>query len=134
MNIQINEDSKVSVNAQIVRQVMLLVLSDALNELNKVTSVRDLAAELSIATGTVSKAYSELIDYDVLYSRKGKGVFVKEGAYENARSVMNEFFEDSLELLLREMVAGGFSPRDIFKKLEDNIDYEAPIYGDKYNG
>ena len=134
LNIQINEDLKVSVNDQIVRQVMLLVLCDALNELYKIPSVRDLASLLEVATGTISKAYAELIDNDVLYSRKGKGVFVKEGAYESARRVMCDYFDDSFELLIREAIAGGFSVDTIVEDARNSLDEEAPIYGGSSNG
>jgi DNA-binding transcriptional regulator YhcF (GntR family) len=73
-------------NAPIYRQlrdrVVAMILDGALNEGDPLPSVRQVAADYQINPLTVSKAYQELVDEQLVEKRRGLGMFVNAGARE----------------------------------------------------
>lgn len=71
-------------NAPIYRQlrarVVAMILDGVLNEGDALPSVRQVAADYQINPLTVSKAYQELVDEQLVEKRRGLGMFVTEGA------------------------------------------------------
>ncbi len=71
-------------NAPIYRQlrdrVVAMILDGALNEGDPLPSVRQVAADFQINPLTVSKAYQELVDDQLVEKRRGLGMYVAEGA------------------------------------------------------
>ena len=71
-------------NAPIYRQlrdrVVAMILDGALNEGDALPSVRQVAADFQINPITVSKAYQELVDENLVEKRRGLGMYVTEGA------------------------------------------------------
>jgi GntR family transcriptional regulator len=71
-------------NAPIYRQlrdrVVAMILDGALNEGDALPSVRQVAADFQLNPITVSKAYQELVDEQLVEKRRGLGMYVNEGA------------------------------------------------------
>ena len=67
---------------QLRDRVAASVLSGIFPEGEPVPSVRQVASEAKINHLTVSKAYQELVDEGVLEMRRGRGMFVVDGAKE----------------------------------------------------
>jgi len=59
-----------------------MILDGVLKEGDPLPSVRTVAAEYRVNTLTVLKAYQELVDEDLVETRRGLGMFVKAGARE----------------------------------------------------
>jgi len=57
-----------------------MILDGVLKEGDPLPSVRNVAAEYRINPLTVLKAYQQLVDEDLVETRRGLGMFVKEGA------------------------------------------------------
>ena len=71
-------------NAPIYRQlrdrVVAMILDGVLNEGDALPSVRQVAADFQLNPITVSKAYQELVDEQLVEKRRGLGMYVNEGA------------------------------------------------------
>jgi GntR family transcriptional regulator len=75
-------NDSVPIYRQLHERVVAMILDGALNEGDPLPSVRQVAAEYSINPLTVSKAYQELVDEQLVEKRRGLGMFVIDGARE----------------------------------------------------
>ena len=65
---------------QLKEKVIELILDGEVEEGEAVPSVRQVAADYQINPLTVSKAYQELVDDQILEKKRGLGMFVTTGA------------------------------------------------------
>src|SRR5271167_503452 len=65
---------------QLRDRVVAMILDGLLNEGDPLPSVRMVAAEYRVNPLTVLKGYQELVDEQLVESRRGRGMFVNEGA------------------------------------------------------
>jgi GntR family transcriptional regulator len=65
---------------QLKEKVVELIMDGEVTEGEAVPSVRQVAADYQINPLTVSKAYQELVDGQILVKKRGLGMFVTEGA------------------------------------------------------
>ncbi|MCB1607396.1 MAG: GntR family transcriptional regulator [Xanthomonadales bacterium] len=67
---------------QLKERVVAMILDGELNEGEVIPSVRQVAVDYRINPLTVSKAYQELADEELVEKRRGLGMYVKPGARE----------------------------------------------------
>ncbi|HAV37775.1 MAG TPA: GntR family transcriptional regulator [Massilia sp.] len=83
-------------NAPIYRQlkdrVIGMMLDGILKAGDALPSVRQIAAEYQLNPITVSKAYQELVDENLVEKRRGIGMYVTEGASEKLLASERERF------------------------------------------
>ncbi|KQV52462.1 GntR family transcriptional regulator [Massilia sp. Root335] len=83
-------------NSPIYRQlkdkVIGMMLDGALKAGDPLPSVRQVAAEYQLNPITVSKAYQELVDDNLVEKRRGIGMYVTEGASEKLLASERERF------------------------------------------
>lgn len=60
--------------------VVNLILDGVLNEGDPLPSVRNVAADYRVNPITVLKAYQQLVDEQLVESKRGRGMFIKPGA------------------------------------------------------
>ena len=97
---QIDIMSRIPVYEQLIRQTEKFILLGVLKEGDKLPSVRQLSAELSINPNTIQKAYSILEHDGYIYTVRGRGNFVSgSGALMKNR---RREWEDRLKDLLQE--------------------------------
>src|SRR5688572_30497866 len=65
---------------QIRDRVVALILDGALGEGDPLPSVRNVAAEYRVNPITVLKGYQQLVDEQLVETRRGRGMFIKPGA------------------------------------------------------
>lgn len=65
---------------QLRERVVAMILDGALNEGDALPSVRTVAAEYRINHLTVLKAYQQLVDEELVEMKRGRGMFIKDGA------------------------------------------------------
>jgi GntR family transcriptional regulator len=65
---------------QIRDRVVAMILDDVLNEGDPLPSVRTVAAEYRVNPLTVLKAYQQLVDEQLVESKRGRGMFINAGA------------------------------------------------------
>lgn len=73
-------DSSTPIYRQLRDRVVAMILEGAIKQGEPLPSVRQVAADFQINPITVSKAYQQLVDEDLIEKRRGLGMFVSEGA------------------------------------------------------
>src|SRR6201992_4051517 len=91
-------------NAPIYRQlrdrVVAMILDGLLKQGDALPSVRQVAADYQLNPITVSKAYQELVDEQLVEKRRGLGMYVTEGARDALmRSERDRFLSEEWPLL-----------------------------------
>jgi GntR family transcriptional regulator len=83
-------------NAPIYRQlrdrVIAMILDGVLKPGEALPSVRQVAADFQLNPITVSKAYQELVDEQLVEKRRGLGMYITEGAREQLLKLERERF------------------------------------------
>lgn len=72
----------VPIYRQLRERVVAMILEGTLDEGAALPSVRQVAADYQINPLTVSKAYQELVDEQLVEKKRGLGMFVNEGAQQ----------------------------------------------------
>lgn len=89
-------DPKWAEGAPIYRQlrdrVVAMILEGVLKEGDPLPSVRNVAAEFRINPLTVLKAYQELTDEQLVEKRRGRGMFVNDGARQRLMAAERDRF------------------------------------------
>jgi DNA-binding transcriptional regulator YhcF (GntR family) len=75
-----NEDQPIY--RQLRDRVVAMILEGVLGEGDALPSVRNVAAEYRLNPLTVLKGYQELVDEDLVEKKRGRGMFVTEGAQQ----------------------------------------------------
>jgi GntR family transcriptional regulator len=65
---------------QLRDRVVAMILDGLLNEGDPLPSVRTVAAEYRVNPLTVLKGYQQLVDEQLVETRRGRGMFIKTGA------------------------------------------------------
>ena len=65
---------------QLRERVIVMIIDGILKEGDPLPSVRSVAAETRVNPLTVLKAYQQLADEGLVESRRGRGMFINEGA------------------------------------------------------
>jgi GntR family transcriptional regulator len=65
---------------QLRDRVVAMILDGILSEEDPLPSVRTVAAELRVNPITVLKGYQQLVDENLVETKRGRGMFVKTGA------------------------------------------------------
>jgi GntR family transcriptional regulator len=73
-------NDSVPIYRQLRERVVAMILDGVLTEGDPLPSVRQVAADYQINPLTVSKAYQELVDEQLVEKRRGLGMFVMDGA------------------------------------------------------
>ena len=73
-------DDSLPIYRQLRDRVVAMILEGALKEGDPLPSVRSVAAEFRLNPLTVLKGYQQLVDEQLVEKRRGRGMFVSEGA------------------------------------------------------
>jgi GntR family transcriptional regulator len=80
MSIHWNESAPIY--RQLRDHIKAMILDEALKEGDALPSVRQVSADFQLNPITVSKAYQELVDENLVEKRRGLGMYVNQGARE----------------------------------------------------
>ena len=95
-----------------------LMVTGAIQEGEKLPSVRAMATALAINPNTIQKAYSELDVRGIIYSVPGRGCYVSE----NAAALLGEYKRTQLHTLsqlTQELAMAGIPQEDVARCVED---------------
>ena len=90
MNIGWNDNTPIY--RQLKERFIGMILDGALKSGDPLPSVRQIAAEYQLNPITVSRAYQELVDDNLVEKRRGIGMFIIDGASENLLASERERF------------------------------------------
>ncbi len=87
-----NEDQPIY--RQLRDRVVAMILEGVLAEGDALPSVRNVAAEYRLNPLTVLKGYQELVDQELVEKKRGRGMFVIEGARKKLLAAERQRFLD----------------------------------------
>jgi len=100
---------------QLRDRVAAMILDGELREGDPLPSVRTVSAEYRVNPLTVLKGYQQFVDEGLVESRRGLGMFVRDGATKALLAAERERFLDNEWPRLRETIERlGLSPEDLF--------------------
>jgi GntR family transcriptional regulator len=135
MFFQIDFGDTLPIYDQVVRQIKFAVAGGVLKEGELVTSVRELARELTINPNTVARAFHRLQDDGILTSVRGTGLAVAAGAAERCRAERIELIQSRLALVFTEAKQSRIDPRKLREMVEQQLtELESAIARDKSTG
>ncbi|MDB4924711.1 GntR family transcriptional regulator [Mucilaginibacter sp.] len=86
----------------------------------KVPSVRELAVELQVNPNTVMRAYEYLQQHEIIFNKRGLGLFVTADAIEKIKSIRKErFMQQELPDFFRSLYLLDISLDEVQKRYED---------------
>ena len=108
-------------NTPIYRQlrdrVVAMILDGVLKQGDALPSVRQVAADFQINPITVSKAYQELVDENLVEKRRGLGMYVTEGARAALlKSERERFLNEEWPLLFARLERMGLDLETLLRK------------------
>lgn len=110
----INNNSSMPIYAQIAEMIEDQILRGDLRENQQVYSTNQLAKLLNINPATARKGLNILIDENIIYKKRGLGMFVSTGAPEKIKVKRSKsFFTDYIDSMIKEAKKLGLTKRDI---------------------
>lgn len=101
---------------QLRDRVVAMILDGVLKQGDALPSVRQVAADFQINPITVSKAYQELVDENLVEKRRGLGMYVSEGARSALmKSERDRFLSDEWPQLHARLTRLGLSLKDLME-------------------
>lgn len=128
--LNIDMDSPVPVYEQIKEQIRFLVISGTLKQGERLMPIRELAKLLGINHNTIVKVYYQLDVEGYIFSRAGRGFFVKELSEEDQMSekerLMGEVTDEFLEKTVRLGFSGSEAADYVVKRFESKFNKNNP--------
>ncbi|MCP1728366.1 GntR family transcriptional regulator [Natronospira proteinivora] len=101
---------------QLRDRVVDMILEGTLAEGDALPSVRNVATEYQINPLTVLKAYQALQDEELVDKRRGRGMFVRDGAVDKLRaSERQQFLEQEWPLIVERVERLGLDLDELLK-------------------
>ena len=112
-----NEDQPIY--RQLRDRVVAMILEEVLTDGDALPSVRNVAAEYRLNPLTVLKGYQELVDEELVEKKRGRGMFVNEGARTKLlKAERQRFLEKEWPLVLATIERLELSLDDLQKQAE----------------
>lgn len=124
MLLHIDTGSSQPIYEQIREQIKYAIASEAVRTNELIPSVRELAKDLAINPNTISRAFRDLQEQGVVYSRRGTGLAVAEGAMEKCRTERLLVFEERFRKLYQEAIRSRLKIEEIHEMIERVKDEE----------
>lgn len=126
----INLTSPVAVYVQIKNSVMFAIASGELKPGDQLVPVKELGDRIGVNFNTVSKAYRELEILGLIYTRRGLGCFVKEGAQPICQEICRKEIATRLHEVTREAMAAGLAKTEVRSVVSEVLSAKLPPYSD----
>ncbi|MGZ5198417.1 MAG: GntR family transcriptional regulator [Telluria sp.] len=105
---------------QLKERVVGMMLDGVLKPGDALPSVRQIAAEYQLNPITVSKAYQELVDEQLVEKRRGIGMYVTEGASEKLLATERErFMREEWPAMLERIRRLGIDPAELLSQANE---------------
>lgn len=121
MNEILNQEK--SIYIQIKEMIENDILRNVLLEEERVPSTNELARLYAINPATAAKGVNLLVDENILYKKRGIGMFVAEGAKERImKKRREEFYDNYVKKLIAEAVSIGISKKELIDMINESKD------------
>ena len=120
-------DPKWSEDLPIYRQlrdrVVEMILEGVLGDGDALPSVRNVAAEYRLNPLTVLKGYQELVDEDLVEKKRGRGMFVTDGARKRLlKDERQRFVEKEWPKVLETIDRLGLDPAELLTRSKESTE------------
>jgi len=113
-----NEDQPIY--RQLRDRVVAMILEGVLGDGDALPSVRNVAAEYRLNPLTVLKGYQELVDEGLVEKKRGRGMFVNDGAQAQLlKDERQRFLEKEWPQVLATVRRLGLEPGDLLRDLSE---------------
>ncbi|TXI94450.1 MAG: GntR family transcriptional regulator [Burkholderiaceae bacterium] len=103
-------NDNVPIYRQLKERIVHMILEGNVSPGQALPSVRQIAADFQLNPITVSRAYQELVDENIIEMRRGLGMFVLDGAKENLLASERErFLQEEWPAMLERIARLGIS-------------------------
>ncbi|MCR5581911.1 MAG: GntR family transcriptional regulator [Pseudobutyrivibrio sp.] len=110
-----------SIYIQISEMIENDILRDILKEEEQVPSTTELSKYYKINPATAAKGVNILVDKDILYKKRGIGMFVQTGAKERIMEARRDsFYETYVKGIINEAKLIGITKEDLKKMIDSN--------------
>lgn len=117
----INFDNEKPIFQQIAEGIEDAVITGAFPEESQIPSITEISVQYKINPATALKGINILVDEDVVYKKRGVGMFVAKGAREKLRQKRRStFFKSYIETMLAEADRLGFTRNEIIAMLKED--------------
>lgn len=114
---QLDLKSRKSIYEQIVDSCKELIVAGVLAPDDKLPSVRELSATLTVNPNTIQKAYRELEQSGWIYTVSGLGCFISGARHEPDPAQVRDIL-DKIRALASELLFLGVSPEKLLQDIE----------------
>ncbi len=121
MLMKIETSSFIPIYEQIRNELRSRIVLGFLKPDEPLPSIRDLAAELVINPNTVARAYRELEQEGLIYTRKGKGCFVAAGSASLAEEERVRLLTQIFSRAIEEAARFGSGRAEMFRVFEERL-------------
>ena len=123
MHIDTNTDKPIFI--QIAEQLEDAIFMEVFPEETKIPATNEISALLNINPHTVLKGMNMLADDEIIYKKRGLGMYVKRGAVNKIRTKrQGQFFEQYIEALITEASKLSMTKEDVIRLIERGYDNE----------
>lgn len=124
MNINTNIEKPIFI--QIAEQLEDSIFTGIYPEETKIPSTNEFSTLLNINPHTVLKGMNLLVDDEIIYKKRGLGMFVKEGAVEKIRQKrQGQFYDQFIATLIEEANKLNMTKDEIITLIERGYDNES---------
>jgi GntR family transcriptional regulator len=118
-----NEDQPIY--RQLRDRVVAMILEGVLEDGDALPSVRNVAAEYRLNPLTVLKGYQELVDEELVEKKRGRGMFVTDGARKKLlKDERQKFIEKEWPAIVATIERLGLSTDELLDSLESSTQSE----------
>lgn len=121
----VNPDLDKPIFIQIAEQLEDSIFTGVFPEESKIPSTNEISVLLGINPHTVLKGMNLLVDEEVIYKKRGLGMFVKEGAVERIRQKrQSQFYSQYIAALIQEASKLRMTKEEIIMLIERGFEDE----------
>ena len=124
-----NIESQIPVYEQIENQVMFAVAGGQLKAGDQLPTVRELSERLSLNPNTVTKAYRDLESMEIVYARRGMGVYIAPGAEGKCRVKVRKHLVQRLYEIVCEAKASNMPELEFWSIVSSAFAETGTLYG-----
>lgn len=125
MQLNINPNIEKPIFIQIAEQLEDSIFTGVFPEETKIPSTNEISALLNINPHTVLKGMNLLVDDDIIYKKRGLGMFVRAGAVDKIRRKrQGQFYDQFVAALIEEANKLNMTKNEIISLIERGYEDE----------
>ena len=115
----LNPESQKPLYLQIAEQIEESIFVGTIEEETQIPSTNEVALRYKINPATVLKGMNILVDEKIIYKKRGIGMFVCEGAYEEIKTKrQDKFYTEYIDSMISEAKKLKFKKEDIINMID----------------